>query len=150
MEQVFQSWVHISLTENYIHLLHRDLLRHSDKDKRHWWVSITILPTVVAFAAQERQTGVVFESGFAPSDETPGKDFHLKDLAAENTLKLNCTSFEGLDLSLADNEVVSRHRNLATLSHTTSPAIKPIGADAIESGNMGNRFSRLLSCRNHA
>ena len=66
MEQVFQSWVHISLTENYIHLLHRDLLRHSDKDKRHWWVSITILPTVVTFAAQERQTGVVFEPGFAP------------------------------------------------------------------------------------
>ncbi len=66
MEQVFQSWEHIPLTENHIRQLHQDLLRYSDKDKRHWWVSITILPTVVAFAAQERQTGVVFESGFAP------------------------------------------------------------------------------------
>ena len=35
MEQVFQSWEHIPLTENHIRQLHRDLLRYSDKDERH-------------------------------------------------------------------------------------------------------------------
>ena len=35
MEQVFQAWQHITLTENHIRQLHRDLLRHSDKDERH-------------------------------------------------------------------------------------------------------------------
>ena len=32
MEQVFQSWEYIPLTENHVLQLHRDLLRHSDKD----------------------------------------------------------------------------------------------------------------------
>ncbi|WP_341806049.1 hypothetical protein [Nitratidesulfovibrio liaohensis] len=34
MEQVFQAWEHITLTENHIRQLHRNLLRHSHKDER--------------------------------------------------------------------------------------------------------------------
>lgn len=32
MEQIFQSWEYIPLTENHVRQLHRDLLRHSDKE----------------------------------------------------------------------------------------------------------------------
>ena len=35
MEQIFQAWEAIPLTENHIRQLHRDLLRHSNKDERH-------------------------------------------------------------------------------------------------------------------
>lgn len=35
MERIFESFEHISLTENHIRQLHRDLLLHSDKDERH-------------------------------------------------------------------------------------------------------------------
>ena len=35
MEQIFQSWEYIPLTENHVLQLHRDLLQHSDKDERH-------------------------------------------------------------------------------------------------------------------
>ena len=35
MEQIFQSWEYITLTENHVRQLHRDLLRYSDKDERH-------------------------------------------------------------------------------------------------------------------
>jgi hypothetical protein len=32
---VFRSWAEITLTENHIKQLHRDLLRHSEKDAHH-------------------------------------------------------------------------------------------------------------------
>src|SRR5688572_17833574 len=35
METVFQSWKEISMTENHIRQLHRDLLAYSEKDERH-------------------------------------------------------------------------------------------------------------------
>ena len=35
MEIVFRSWEEISITENHIKQLHRDLLVHSQKDERH-------------------------------------------------------------------------------------------------------------------
>ena len=35
METVFASWAEITVTENHIKQLHRDLLRFSDKDERH-------------------------------------------------------------------------------------------------------------------
>jgi Fic family protein len=34
METVFRAWGDIPITENHIKQLHRDLLRHSDKDER--------------------------------------------------------------------------------------------------------------------
>lgn len=69
MEQIFQSWEHIPLTENHIRQLHRDLLRHSDKDSRHRGNYKTAPNSVAAFDAQGRQIGIVFET--APPFETP-------------------------------------------------------------------------------
>lgn len=62
MEQIFQSWEHIPLTENFVRQLHRDLLRHSDKDERHRGNYKTSPNNVVAFDAQGQQIGVVFET----------------------------------------------------------------------------------------
>lgn len=62
MEQIFQSWEYIPLTENYVRQLHRDLLRHSDKDERHRGNYKTSPNRVVAFDAQGQQIGVVFET----------------------------------------------------------------------------------------
>lgn len=62
MEQVFQAWEHIPLTENHIRQLHRDLLRHSGKDERHRGQYKNAPNSVAAFDAQGRQIGVVFET----------------------------------------------------------------------------------------
>ena len=62
MEQIFQPWEHIPLTENHVRQLHRDLLRHSDKDERHRGNYKTSPNNVVAFDAQGQQIGVVFET----------------------------------------------------------------------------------------
>lgn len=62
MEQIFQSWEYIPLTENHVRQLHRDLLRHSDKDERHRGNYKTTPNNVVAFDAEGQQIGVVFET----------------------------------------------------------------------------------------
>ena len=62
MEQVFQAWQHITLTENHIRQLHRDLLRHSDKDERHRCQYKHAPNSVAAFDAHGRQIGIVFET----------------------------------------------------------------------------------------
>lgn len=62
MEQIFQSWEYIPLTENHVRQLHRDLLRHSDKDERHRGTYKTSPNNVVAFDAQGKQIGIVFET----------------------------------------------------------------------------------------
>ena len=62
MERIFQSWEYIPLTENHVRQLHRDLLRHSDKDERHRGNYKTSPNNVAAFDAQGRQIGVVFET----------------------------------------------------------------------------------------
>ena len=67
MEQIFQSWEYIPLTENHVRQLHRDLLRHSDKDERHRGTYNTSPNNVVAFDAEGNQLGVVFETA-APFD----------------------------------------------------------------------------------
>lgn len=69
MEQIFQSWEYIPLTENYIRQLHRDLLRHSDKDARHRGVYKNVPNSVAAFDAEGREIGIVFET--ATPFETP-------------------------------------------------------------------------------
>ena len=69
MEQIFQSWEYIPLTENYIRQLHRDLLRHSDKDARHRGVYKNVPNSVAAFNAEGREIGIVFET--ATPFETP-------------------------------------------------------------------------------
>ncbi|MGE4422356.1 MAG: Fic family protein [Pseudodesulfovibrio sp.] len=71
MEQVFQSWEHISLTENHVRQLHRDLLRHSAKDERHRGNYKTSPNSVAAFDEHGQQIGIVFET--ATPFDTPGR-----------------------------------------------------------------------------
>lgn len=62
MEQVFQSWEHISLTENHVRQLHRDLLRCSRKDERHRGNYKTAPNNVAAFDEHGQQLAVIFET----------------------------------------------------------------------------------------
>ncbi len=60
MELVFSSWQDIALTENHIKQLHRDLLTYSEKDAWHRGNYKTTINSVVAFAEDGKQLGVVF------------------------------------------------------------------------------------------
>lgn len=62
METVFQSWADIPITENHVKQLHRDLLRHSDKDERHRGQYKTLRNDVGAFDADGNRVGIVFET----------------------------------------------------------------------------------------
>jgi len=62
IETVFASADVITLTENHIKQLHRDLLRHSTKDERHRGEYKTGTNHVSAFDAQGNEIGVVFET----------------------------------------------------------------------------------------
>lgn len=91
MEQVFQSWEHIPLTENHIRQLHRDLLRHSDKDERHRGQYKHAPNSVAAFDAQGQQIGIVFETA-SPFD-TPRL---MQDLVEWTNAALNAEEFHPL------------------------------------------------------
>jgi Fic family protein len=67
MDLVFTSWSEITLTENHIKQLHRDLLAHSEKDERHRGNYKTNSNSVVAFDENGVQIGIVFETA-SPSD----------------------------------------------------------------------------------
>lgn len=71
METVFQAWGDIPFTENHIKQLHRDLLRHSDKDERHRGEYKTLRNDVGAFDADGKMIGIVFET--ATPFDTPRK-----------------------------------------------------------------------------
>jgi len=62
MELVFQSWADITLTENHIKQLHRDLLRYSQKDAHHRGEYKTSSNSVAAFDQHGHQIGIVFET----------------------------------------------------------------------------------------
>lgn len=62
MEQIFQSWEYIPLTENHVRQLHRDLLRYSDKDERHRGSYKHSSNSVAAFDESGQQIGIVFET----------------------------------------------------------------------------------------
>jgi Fic family protein len=62
METVFRSWSDITITENHIKQLHRDLLRYSDKDERHRGTYKTLRNDVGAFDADGKMIGIVFET----------------------------------------------------------------------------------------
>jgi Fic family protein len=62
MDLVFSSWQDITLTENHIKQLHRDLLVYSEKDSRHRGNYKTSSNSVVAFDDKGAQIGVVFET----------------------------------------------------------------------------------------
>ncbi len=67
MELVFQSWQDISLSENHIKQLHRDLLQYSAKDQNHSGQYKTLSNSVAAFDETGKQIAVVFETA-APFD----------------------------------------------------------------------------------
>lgn len=60
METVFEHAQGISLTQNHIRQLHRDLLRHVPRDERHRGEYKTLPNDVAAFDAEGRQIGIVF------------------------------------------------------------------------------------------
>lgn len=62
METVFYSSADISITENHIRQLHRDLLRYSDKDERHRGEYKALSNNVGAFDETGRMIGIVFET----------------------------------------------------------------------------------------
>ena len=62
MEMVFTSWQDITLTENHVKQLHRDLLVHSEKDAWHRGNYKTSTHSVVAFDEDGKQLGVVFDT----------------------------------------------------------------------------------------
>ncbi len=62
MGLVFRSWEEITITENHIEQLHRDLLVHSEKDERHRGSYKTGPNNVVAFDQDGQQVGIVFET----------------------------------------------------------------------------------------
>lgn len=69
MDLVFEAFADLRLTENHVRQLHRTLLRHSDKDERHRGSYKTPPNHVVAFDADGREIGIVFET--ATPFETP-------------------------------------------------------------------------------
>jgi len=62
MEAVFASWDNITVTENHIRQLHRDLLKYSHKDERHRGSYKTSSNSVAAFDQTGAQIGIVFET----------------------------------------------------------------------------------------
>jgi Fic family protein len=62
MDLVFAAFEDLRLTENHIRQLHQTLLRHSTKDERHRGDYKTLSNNVVAFDADGREPGVVFET----------------------------------------------------------------------------------------
>ena len=62
METIFLAWKDIPVTENHIKQLHRDLLRHSDKDERHRGDYKKLRNDVGAFDADGNMIGIVFET----------------------------------------------------------------------------------------
>lgn len=62
MELVFESWELLPLTENHIKQLHRNLLRHTDKDESHRGNYKKLANHVTAFDEQGREVGIVFET----------------------------------------------------------------------------------------
>ncbi len=62
MEMVFGSWEEITLTENHIKHLHRDLLKYSSKDQRHRGEYKTLDNHVEAFGPEGESLGVVFRT----------------------------------------------------------------------------------------
>lgn len=77
MDTVFQHYVEIPLTENYIKQLHRDLLQYSEKDQRHRGEYKKHTNHVEAFDAEGKSLGIVFETA-SPFDTA----FRMEELVA--------------------------------------------------------------------
>ncbi len=62
MEMIFQSWKEITLTENHVKQLHRDLLKYSEKDAHHRGEYKTGSNSVAAFDETGKEIDIVFET----------------------------------------------------------------------------------------
>ncbi len=62
MDQVFDAFDQIPVTENMIGQLHQDLLRYSAKDERHRGQYKTLPNHVAAFDADGKEIGIVFQT----------------------------------------------------------------------------------------
>jgi len=62
MDLIFQAFEDMSITENHIRQLHQVLLRHSTKDERHRGDYKKLNNHVVAFDADGKEIGIVFET----------------------------------------------------------------------------------------
>lgn len=62
METVFSAWKEISVSENHIIQLHRDLLKYSQKDAWHRGNYKKSSNSVAAFDADGKEIGIVFET----------------------------------------------------------------------------------------
>jgi Fic family protein len=81
MELVSRSWAEITLTENHIKQLHRDLLQYSEKDAHHRGKYKTQPNDVTAFDETGKQVGIVFET--ATPFDTPRRMSELVAWASE-------------------------------------------------------------------
>src|SRR5580698_3663290 len=82
MELIFRSWAEITLTENHIKQLHRDLLKYSEKDAHHRGHYKTQPNNVAAFDEAGKQVGIVFET--ATPFDTPLRMTALVDWTTES------------------------------------------------------------------
>jgi len=80
MDTIFNAYDAISLTENHIRQLHRDLLVHSSKDERHRGSYKTLANHVEAFDEDGKSLGVVFET--ATPFDTPHRMAELLEWMA--------------------------------------------------------------------
>jgi len=71
MDMIFESYNDIALSGNYVKQMHRDLLRHSEKDERHRGEFKKFANSVEAFDPNGKSLGVIFETT-SPFD-TPRK-----------------------------------------------------------------------------
>ena len=62
MDLVFNSWQDIPFNESHIKQLHQILLRHSEKDTRHWGQYKTNSNSVAAFDENGVQIAIVFDT----------------------------------------------------------------------------------------
>jgi Fic family protein len=62
IELIFRSWEEITVTENHVKQLHRDLLKYSEKDAHHRGEYKTQSNSVAAFDETGKQSGIVFET----------------------------------------------------------------------------------------
>jgi Fic family protein len=69
MDLVFQSWEGLTLSENHISQLHALMLKHSDKDEHHRGRYKKLPNNVVAYDADGREIGIIFET--TPPFQTP-------------------------------------------------------------------------------
>jgi Fic family protein len=81
IELIFRSWAEITLTENHIKQLHRDLLRYSEKDAHHRGQYKTQPNDVAAFDQTGKQVGIVFET--ATPFDTPQRMSELVAWASD-------------------------------------------------------------------